>query len=70
MKIAVTGAFGYSGKYIASRLLERGEEVFTLTNHPNRPDPFSGKIKAVPLNFGNGSELIENLRGADVLVNT
>lgn len=70
MKIAVTGAFSYSGKYIASRLLERGEEVFTLTNHPNRPDPFSGKIKAVPLNFGNGSELIENLRGAEVLVNT
>lgn len=70
MKIAVTGAFSYSGKYITTRLLERGEEVFTLTNHPNRPDPFDGKVKAVPLNFSNEEELIKNLRGTDVLVNT
>ena len=70
MKIAVTGAFSYSGKYIARRLLERGEEVFTLTNHPNRPDPFNGKIKALPLNFANEAELTQSLRGTDVLVNT
>ena len=70
MKIAVTGAFSYSGKYITSRLLARGEEVITLTNHPNRPDPFAGKVKAFPLNFQNEEELISSLRGADVLVNT
>ncbi len=70
MKIVVTGAFSYSGKYITKRLLERGEEVTTLTNHPNRPDPFNGKVKTFPLNFSNEAELIENLRGADVLVNT
>jgi NADH dehydrogenase len=70
MKIAVTGAFSYSGKYIAKRLLERGEDVFTLTNHPNRPDPFAGKVKALPLDFGNEAELIANLRGTDVLINT
>jgi len=70
MKIAVTGAFSYSGKYITSRLLARGEEVITLTNHPNRPDPFAGKVKAFPLNFKNEDELISTLRGTDVLVNT
>ena len=70
MKIAVTGAFSYSGKYITSRLLARGEELITLTNHPNRPDPFAGKVKAFPLNFKNEDELISTLRGADVLVNT
>jgi len=70
MKIAVTGAFSYSGKYITSRLLARGEEVITLTNHPNRPDPFAGKVKAFPLNFQNEQELISNLHGVDVLVNT
>ena len=70
MKIAVTGAFSYSGKYITSRLLARGEEVITLTNHPNRPDPFTGKVKAFPLNFQNEQELISTLRGVDVLVNT
>ncbi len=70
MKIAVTGAFSYSGKYITSRLLARGEEVITLTNHPNRPDPFEGKVKAFPLNFNNEEELVKNLSGIDVLVNT
>ncbi len=70
MKIAVTGAFSYSGKYITSRLLARNEDVITLTNHPNRPDPFEGKVRAFPLNFNNEAELIQNLQGIDVLVNT
>lgn len=70
MKIAVTGAFSYSGKYITKRLLDQGEEVITLTNHPDRPDPFNGKVKAFPLNFANEAELVESLRGVDVLVNT
>jgi len=70
MKIAVTGAFSYSGKYITRRLLARSEEVITLTNHPNRPDPFEGKVKAFPLDFSNQDELTANLRGVDVLINT
>ncbi len=70
MKIAVTGAYSYSGKYIAERLLARGEQVVTLTGHPDRPDPFGGRIKARPLDFDNQPELIESLRGNDVLVNT
>lgn len=70
MKIAVTGAFSYSGKYITKRLLEKGEEVITLTNHPNRPNPFNGQVKAFPLDFANAAELTANLHGVDVLVNT
>lgn len=69
MKIAVTGAFSYSGKYIAKRLLDCGEEVITLTGHPNRPDPFGGKIKAYPLDFDEAS-MARSLQGVDVLVNT
>ncbi|MBI4761361.1 MAG: NAD(P)H-binding protein [Chloroflexi bacterium] len=69
MKIAVTGAFSYSGKYIARRLLERGEEIITLTGHPNRPDPFGGKVKAYPLDF-NEAAMTKSLQGVDVLVNT
>ena len=70
MKIAITGAFSYSGRYIAKRLLERGEEIITLTGHPNRPDPFNGKIKAYPLDFNNEEELTKSLKGVEVLVNT
>ncbi len=70
MKIAVTGAFSYSGKYITRRLLGRSEQLITLTNHPNRPDPFDGRVKSYPLNFEEEPNLANALRGVDVLVNT
>ena len=69
MKIAVTGAFSYSGKYITKRLLDRGEEVITLTGHPDRPDPFNGQVKSYPLDFDETS-MTKSLQGVDVLVNT
>ena len=40
MRVAVTGAYGYSGQYIAQRLLDAGHEVHTLTNSPHRANPF------------------------------
>jgi NADH dehydrogenase len=70
MRIAVTGAYSYSGKYIARRLLDAGHSVLTLTDHPERPDPFGGRVPAFPLDFSRPDELASNLRGADVLVNT
>lgn len=70
MKIAVTGAFSYSGKYITRRLLARGEEVITLTGHPDRPDPFEGKVKAYPLNFEDEAGLVDSLRGVHTFFNT
>ena len=66
----MTGAFGYSGKYIAKRLLDDGHEVITLTNSPDRPNPFSGKVKPYPFNFDNSEELTQSLRGVTVLYNT
>ena len=70
MKVGVTGAFSYSGKYITRRLLERGEEVITLTGHPDRPDPFSGQVTAYPLDFDNEAELVESLKGVSTFYNT
>jgi NADH dehydrogenase len=69
MKVAVTGAFSYSGKYITKRLLARGEEVISLTGHPNRPDPFGGKVKAYPLDFDEAG-MRRSLQDVDILVNT
>lgn len=66
---AVTGAFGYSGKYIAKQLLDKGHEVITLTNSLGRPNPFGNKIKAYPFNFDNPAKLVESLRGVSVLYN-
>ncbi|SVA25005.1 uncharacterized protein METZ01_LOCUS77859 [marine metagenome] len=66
----VTGAFGYTGRWIAHQLLEKGERVRTLTNAIDRDDPFDGQVEVHPLNFENREELVESLRGADVLYNT
>ncbi len=66
----VTGAFGYSGKYITKRLLEQGHTVHTLTNSINRPNPFGSQVPAYPYNFDNIDKLTDSLLGADVLYNT
>jgi len=66
----VTGAYGYSGKRIARRLLERGHRVKTLTNSPQRENPFGTRIEALPFNFDEPEKLKESLRGAAVLYNT
>jgi uncharacterized protein YbjT (DUF2867 family) len=70
VRIAVTGAFGFSGKYIAQRLLALRHEVITLTNSPQRANPLGGFIKAFPYNFSEPHELERSLRGIDVLINT
>ena len=66
----MTGAFGYTGKYITRQLLSMGKRVRTLTAHPNRQNPFGDRVSIAPFNFDNQSELIESLRGATILYNT
>ena len=70
LRIAVTGAFGYSGRYITKRLLAAGHEVLTLTNSLHRPNPFEEKVKALPFHFEEPHLLRDSLRGVDALVNT
>ncbi len=66
----VTGAFGYSGKYIAARLVAQGCEVRTLTNSRFRPNPFGDQVGVYPLSFEKPGALVDSLRGAAVLYNT
>lgn len=69
MRIAVTGAYGFSGQYIARRLLDSGHEVITLTNSPDRKNPFEKRVQAFRYNFSRPAELEESLRDVDVLIN-
>lgn len=62
----VTGAFSYTGRFIAEALLARGREVRTLSRSPA---PSGSPVCAFPLRF-EGEALAEALRGADVLYNT
>ena len=66
----MTGAFGYTGRWIAHQLLDEGKRVRTLTNAVGRDDPFDGQVEVHPLDFQNREALVESLRGADVLYNT
>ena len=67
---AVTGAFGFSGKYITSRLLKMGHSVRTLTNSIHRPNPFGSQVEAFPYRFDDVNKLTETLQGVTVLYNT
>jgi NADH dehydrogenase len=64
---AVTGAFGYSGKYIAQRLLAEDKTVITLTDSSHRANPFGDTVRAVPFEFDSPAKLTESLKGVSVL---
>jgi NADH dehydrogenase len=66
----VTGAFSYTGRFIARRLQEQERALKTLTNHPKRPGAEDIKAEVAPLQFTDRDALVDSLRGADVLYNT
>ena len=66
----VTGAFSYSGRFVAEQLLERGRGVRTLTNHPRPDHPLGTRIQSYPLDFSDGAALVTALTGTDTLYNT
>ena len=66
----VTGAFGYTGRYIAQRLLDEGATVRTLTRNSAASSPFGDRVERYPLDFDAAGQLTESLRGADTLYNT
>lgn len=65
---AITGALGYSGKYISKAALQKGIAVRALTNSPERKNP--DHIPVYPLDWENPSLLEKNLEGCDTLINT
>ncbi len=67
---AVTGAYGYSGKYITQRLLDIGHDVITLTNSLERANLFGVRVKAYPFDFDDPAKLTKTLEGVKVLYNT
>jgi NADH dehydrogenase len=66
----VTGAFGYTGRYLSRRLLDAGREVRTLTDHPRPDDRTYRDIDVHPFHFDDRDALTESLRGVTTLYNT
>lgn len=66
----VTGAFSFSGACITRRLLDMGEEVRTLTGHPDRSSEFGDRVQAYPFSFNKPAQLVESLKDVTTLYNT
>ena len=66
----VTGAYSYTGRYVARRLLDEGVSVRTLTRNPDRDGPFSSLVPGAPLDFSAPDGLCRTMQGAEVLYNT
>ncbi len=66
----VTGAFGYTGKYITRRLLEMDKRVITITQRSDRDSPFGDQVTAYPFRFNNPDALGELLSQATTVYNT
>lgn len=66
----LTGGLGYTGRAVAERLIGRGVHLRTLTNSPNRPNPFGDALDIKPLAFDDADALARSLDGADVFYNT
>jgi NADH dehydrogenase len=64
----VTGAFSFTGRYIAEELLARERRVRTLTRQPHPSHPLATRIEAAPLAFDDS--LVASLHGTDTLYNT
>lgn len=66
----MTGAFGFSGKYITQKLISSGKKVRTLTNHPKYEHSWGDQLEVEPLNLINPYELAEAVEGATTIYNT
>ena len=67
---AVTGAFGFTGRALAERLLEGGDEVVTLTRRSGAGDPLASRIKVRLFDTTRPDDLASSLAGVDTLFNT
>jgi uncharacterized protein YbjT (DUF2867 family) len=63
----VTGAYSYTGRWIADRLLAAGRDVLTLSRAPAPP---GSRIRSLPLQFADEAALTRALDGADTVYNT
>ena len=66
----VTGAFGYTGGYVARRLVDDGVRVRTLSRRPAGRNPLGALVESAPLDFSDTGGLRRSMEGAGVLYNT
>jgi len=66
----VTGAFSYTGRYIARLLLDQRVSVTALTRHPDLCNEFEGVVSMADLDFNDSEGIRRSMEGARVFYNT
>lgn len=70
MPDAVTGAFSFTGRAIASRLLSEGREVVTLVRRRGAADAVDSRIRTAVVTLDDPAGLVAALQAVDTLYNT
>ena len=69
MKIAITGATGFLGRYVITELLSRGHQVVAWRHSPaDRPFKGADKVRWLVGRLGDQRETEELIEGADAVV--
>ena len=68
--VAVTGAFGFTGRALATQLLDSGHAVVTLTRRSGGGDPLAPRLDVRPFDTGNPAALASAMAGVETLYNT
>jgi uncharacterized protein YbjT (DUF2867 family) len=66
----VTGAFSFTGSYVAGALVRLGEPVRTLSRRRDDGHPLAAEVEFARLQFEDEAALTRDLRGASTLFNT
>jgi len=69
-QVTVTGATGFTGRFITEALLENGFQVRSLVSRLDREDPFGGRVEYQAYQFHDFEGLVKKLKGSRALVNT
>ena len=69
-RAVVTGAFGYTGGYVARRLIDQGVRVRTLSRRGKGPTALGRMLETAPLDFSDPDDLRRSMEGAGVLYNS
>ena len=67
---AITGAFGFTGRALAERLLADGRELVTLSRRSGDGDPLRERLRVKPFDTDRPDRLVAALTSVDTLFNT
>jgi uncharacterized protein YbjT (DUF2867 family) len=69
-RVAITGAFGFTGRALTTRLLDAGHDVITFTRRSGVGDPLARRLSVRPFDVSRPAELAAAMADVETLYNT